>query len=106
MRKQVWVWVLVILLLPLPSISQPKRDFGLGVILGEPTGLSFKAWTGGSTAIAGAAAWSFGNTDAFQLHVDYLFWDYIYEDLLPGQRNYDDALAVMRKYPRFGDSSP
>jgi len=76
MRKQAWVWGLVILLLPLPSISQPKRDFGLGVILGEPTGLSFKAWTGGSTAIAGAAAWSFGNTDALQLHVDYLFHNF------------------------------
>jgi hypothetical protein len=38
-----------------------------------------------------------------RLHIDYLFWDYVYEDLLPGQRNYDDALAVMRKYPSWGD---
>ncbi len=75
MKKTIGLWALLILLLPLPSLSQ-QRDFGLGVILGEPTGISWKAWTGGRTALAGAAAWSFGNRDAFQLHVDYLFHNF------------------------------
>jgi hypothetical protein len=35
------------------------------------------------------------------LHVRYLFWDYEKEPTVPGQRTYDDALAVMRKYPSF-----
>jgi hypothetical protein len=35
------------------------------------------------------------------LHVRYLFWDYEKEPTEPGQRTYDDALAVMRKSPSF-----
>jgi hypothetical protein len=46
--------------------------FGIGVIVGEPTGLSGKLWLTGHTAIDGAVAWSFGNQDALHLHADYL----------------------------------
>ena len=47
--------------------------FGLGVIVGEPTGISVKNWIGETTAIDGGLAWSFGNTDAIHIHADYLF---------------------------------
>lgn len=76
MRNKIWLWGLAILLVPLPSLAQQQPNFGLGVIVGDPTGLSFKAWTGGRTAVAGAAAWSFGDRDAFQLHADYLFHNF------------------------------
>lgn len=46
--------------------------FGLGIILGEPTGLSGKLWIGNSVAVDGAAAWSFGKKSALHLHADYL----------------------------------
>jgi hypothetical protein len=49
-----------------------ERYWGLGIILGEPTGLSGKLWTSNTTAIDGATAWSFGDKDALHLHVDYL----------------------------------
>ena len=50
-----------------------KRGFGVGIIIGEPTGLSFKSFISGTTAIDGAAAWSFSDHhSAFPLHVDYL----------------------------------
>lgn len=42
------------------------------MIIGEPTGLSVKSWLSPLTAIDAAAAWSFTNHDAFQLHLDYL----------------------------------
>ncbi len=48
------------------------RGFGLGIILGEPTGVSLKGWQGKSTAIDGALAWSFAGSDFFQIHGDYL----------------------------------
>ena len=35
------------------------------------------------------------------LHVNYLFWTYKNYPGTPGSFNYDDALAVMRKYPHF-----
>jgi hypothetical protein len=50
-------------------------DFGLGLILGEPTGLSAKYYNGGTTAFDFGLAWSFGsnsNNANFHLHADYL----------------------------------
>ena len=56
----------------LPATAQPK-GLGLGVIIGEPTGISFKKWVNKNQAVDGAVAWSFGDEDAFHLHLDYLF---------------------------------
>ena len=55
------------------NVSAQDSGFGLGIILGEPTGISAKLWTGQSTAIDGAVACSFGRNEALHLHVDYLF---------------------------------
>jgi hypothetical protein len=52
---------------------QESNGIGLGIVLGEPTGVSFKQWMTGGTALAGAAAWSFEDEGAFHAHVDYLF---------------------------------
>jgi hypothetical protein len=52
------------------------EGFGLGVLLGEPTGINFKAWTGYRTAIVGTAAWSFGYNNHFQGNIDYIFHDF------------------------------
>jgi hypothetical protein len=46
---------------------------GIGIIFGEPTGVSFKFWTGKTVAIDAAAAWSFADGSSFQLHGDLLF---------------------------------
>lgn len=65
--------ILMLLGLFFPGISIARdRDFGIGFILGEPTGISFKKWTGRQTAVDGALAWSFVNEDSLHLHVDYL----------------------------------
>ena len=55
-----------------PAMAQDK-GFGLGVILGEPTGISGKYWVSPNTAFDGVVAWSFGNQSAFHAHLDYLF---------------------------------
>ena len=47
-------------------------DLGLGVILGEPTGLTLKQWNGTRRAWDAALAWSFDGEDALHLHCDYL----------------------------------
>ncbi len=44
----------------------------LGVILGEPTGISLKAWQSDNSAIDAALAWSFGDNGSVHLHADYL----------------------------------
>lgn len=75
MSKKIMLLGLAIILLSLASPAQ-QGNFGLGVIVGEPTGLSWKIWTGRTTALAGAAAWSFGENDAFHLHLDYVFHNF------------------------------
>ncbi len=50
--------------------------FGLGVIVGEPTGLSAKAWLGGNVAVDAAAAWSFFGNSALHLHADVLYHNF------------------------------
>ena len=50
-----------------------ESGFGLGVILGEPTGISGKLWIEESKAIDGAVAWSFDKESAMHLHADLLF---------------------------------
>jgi len=58
------------------TVTAQSAGFGLGVIVGEPTGLSCKLWRGSNTAIDGVAAWSFGKGGALQLHSDYLFHNF------------------------------
>lgn len=48
-------------------------NFGLGVVLGEPAGISAKLWLGGTSAIDGTVAWSFAQNPAVSVHADYLF---------------------------------
>jgi hypothetical protein len=52
------------------------RTWELGVILGEPTGLSAKYWTTPNTAIDFGAAWSFEKDGNFHLHCDYLYHNF------------------------------
>lgn len=47
-------------------------DTELGVILGEPTGLSLKLWQSNNSAFDAALAWSFSGNEAVHLHADYL----------------------------------
>lgn len=73
MKKMTVLSVLVLLLmLAVPGQTQQKK-FGLGIILGEPTGLIAKYWTSRTTAFDIAGSWSFAGEDSFHLHADYLF---------------------------------
>ena len=58
------------------ALDNLSERFGLGLILGEPTGVSMKYWLNKDEAIDGALAWTLSDNDSFQLHGDYLFHDY------------------------------
>lgn len=53
--------------------ANPKgnNNFGLGIILGEPTGLSIKSWNGDQSAFSIGAAWSLSEDEALHLHADF-----------------------------------
>jgi len=68
---------IIVLLLVVGSANARMQDsFGLGIIIGEPTGLSVKYWLDEERAVDGALAWSLSDDDSFQLHGDYLIHDY------------------------------
>ena len=56
-----------------PRSAAAEGSTGLGIIIGEPTGISFKQWIDGQNAIDAAAAWSFADEGAAHLHADYLW---------------------------------
>ena len=51
-------------------------SFGLGIILGEPTGISGKLFLTKKNAIDGAVAWSLEHDNDFHIHGDYLYHSY------------------------------
>jgi hypothetical protein len=58
------------------STSAQNKHFGVGIIVGEPTGVSFKYWTSSTTALDAALAWSFIDGGAFHIHADYIFHNF------------------------------
>ncbi|MBD3180566.1 MAG: hypothetical protein GF417_13865 [Candidatus Latescibacteria bacterium] len=65
--------ILVVTICPLiSSAPAASESFGAGIIVGEPTGLSFKNWVSSHTAFAAGAAWSFEKDQALYFHLDYL----------------------------------
>jgi hypothetical protein len=84
LRRNTFVLGFVLLVVLIGSWAAPaaaaggvdSRTWELGVILGEPTGLSAKYWTSTNTAIDFGAAWSFGNDGNFHLHCDYLYHNF------------------------------
>ena len=53
-----------------------EKGFGMGFILGEPSGLSIKGYIKEDRAIAAGLAWSLRTGNAFHIHADYLFHNF------------------------------
>lgn len=54
------------------EVATPRR-FGLGVVIGEPTGVTAKWFLDERQALDLTAAWSLSGRDAFHLHGDWLY---------------------------------
>ena len=70
------LFAIFLLLFYVSAANAQSNGIGLGLIVGEPTGISGKIWTGSSTAFDGGLAWSFIDENAFQIHADYLFHNF------------------------------
>ena len=58
------------------GVFAQDSGFGLGIVFGEPTGLSAKMWTSQKTAIDAAVAWSFVGTGWLHLQADFLIHNF------------------------------
>ena len=70
------IFFMLMVMLTCGTAQAQDKGFGLGIILGEPTGISGKLWTGHHTAIDGAIAWSFEKKSSMHLHGDLLFHNF------------------------------
>jgi hypothetical protein len=64
---------MLFVLLAFAVVSKAQDKYGLGIIVGEPTGLSGKLKLSEVNSFDGAIGWSFNKYSAFHLHADYLF---------------------------------
>lgn len=64
--------LLLFVLMAFSTLSNAQGKFGLGIIVGEPTGLSMKYKISGDNAIDGALGWSFAKYGSLHIHADYL----------------------------------
>lgn len=67
--------------------QQSENKIGLGVMVGEPTGISLKVWTSNTTAFDAGLAWSLDGRNAVHIHADYLWHNFSVfgNDIEPGQ---------------------
>jgi hypothetical protein len=72
--------VSMFLLVSVLSLQAQDKNFGIGIILGEPSGISGKLWLGSTNALDMAAAWSFKGNDHLLLQADYVWHSF---DLIP-----------------------
>ena len=69
------ILVTIVALFSLGVFAQDK-GLGLGLIFGEPTGLSAKMWTSERTAIDAALGWSFSDPGWFHIQSNFLIHNY------------------------------
>jgi hypothetical protein len=67
------IFAIVLALLVMVGLASAKGgNFGLGIMIGEPTGLSAKIWLNQKSAVDFGLAWSMNGDGAAHLHGDYL----------------------------------
>ena len=67
---------------PAPMVQGGR--FGLGFVLGEPTGVNAKLWRGRDLALVGGLAWSFVHDGATTLYGDFIWHHFGLFDLESG----------------------
>jgi hypothetical protein len=66
--------IFILILLFTYNLSAQNQGFGAGIILGDPTGLSAKAWLSEGNAVDFGLGYSiFPSNKKISLHADYLF---------------------------------
>jgi hypothetical protein len=70
MRKLIFI---IFILLAFATVTKAQGKYGLGIIVGEPTGISGKMKISDLNSFDGAVGWSFNKYSAMHIHADYLY---------------------------------
>jgi hypothetical protein len=89
---------------PSTSAINETGTFGLGVMLGEPMGVTAKFWANDFVALDAGLGWSFPDPDGVQIHTDALFHKFD-----PFNSNTPDlalyaGVGLRLKFPDHGDT--
>lgn len=75
--KSILLIPLILLMTATTAFSQANAgDFGAGVILGEPSGLSAKLWTSHRNAFDFGIGWAFEYQNSVHMNADYLWHNF------------------------------
>ncbi|MEG8947665.1 hypothetical protein [Rosettibacter firmus] len=70
-------YLIILILFVTCNLFAQVNGFGIGVMIGEPTGFSAKYWVNNTNAFDGGLAYSFvRKNSAVSLHIDYLYHNY------------------------------
>lgn len=82
--KKFLIIIFFCLVFSLNNTLAQNKNFGIGIILGSPTGISGKYWTSGINAFDFGLGYSFEKHSRFHLHGDFLF--HIDEQISPAEK--------------------
>jgi hypothetical protein len=72
--KRVFITTVALVIMLFNNFNAQDKGFGLGLMVGEPTGISAKYWIDGNNAFDFGLAYSFVQKfSAMSLHADYLY---------------------------------
>lgn len=72
MRKLLLLFV-VLVLASVEGRADAPGPFGIGLVLGDPTGISANYYKSAERSIDAALAWNFGSETGLEFHADYLW---------------------------------
>lgn len=102
----------LVALIPDTVKAQPKGEggnLGIGIMAGEPTGISVKSWTNDRTALDLGVSWSLESNSSFHLHADYLLHKWLQEaesETLAFYYGIGARFAVREPDPKIGVRVP
>ncbi|MDZ4084630.1 MAG: hypothetical protein U1E10_16935 [Bdellovibrionales bacterium] len=73
LRSTVLIFISVFMFSGENAKAEAGGPFGLGIVIGDPTGLSANYMLSAERSVDAAVAWSFGRYPGFEIHADYLW---------------------------------
>lgn len=65
--------IVLIIFIATNALALERKKFGVGIILGEPTGITIKYMLDDKTAIDAGVGWETSGNNEFHIHGDYLY---------------------------------